>query len=71
HQRSARGRRPDVAADHDNIWVVGTNPVPGGFGIFQWDVSRQDWNGIEGGAVRIAVGGDITNSTVFKGPMRR
>lgn len=35
-------------------WVIGTNPVPGGFGIYWWD--GDEWRGVEGGGVRIAVG---------------
>jgi hypothetical protein len=39
------------------LWVVGTNPVPGGFGTYFLD-STSNWVGVDGGAVRIAVGPD-------------
>lgn len=35
------------------VWVIGTNPVPGGFGIYRWN--GQNWDSVPGGAVRIAV----------------
>lgn len=34
-------------------WVIGTNAVGGGFGIYKWNGS--DWDAADGGAVRIAV----------------
>ncbi|MDM0110231.1 hypothetical protein QTH97_35445 [Variovorax sp. J22R24] len=40
-----------------STWLVGTNPVPGGFGIFQWNFQTSNWDPIDGGAVRIACGG--------------
>lgn len=33
--------------------MIGTNPVPGGFGIYRWDTDH--WTQVPGGAVRIAV----------------
>ena len=38
----------------NDLWVIGTNPVPGGYGIYNWTGSN--WTNIPGGAVRIAVG---------------
>lgn len=35
-------------------WVIGTNSVAGGFGIYRW--SGTAWQRFDGGAVRIAVG---------------
>lgn len=35
------------------VWVIGTNAVPGGFGIWSW--TGTTWTAIDGGAVRIAV----------------
>jgi surface antigen len=35
------------------VWVIGTNPVSGGYGIYKWNGSG--WQGIDGGALRIAV----------------
>jgi hypothetical protein len=39
-----------------SVWVVGTNAVPGGYGIYEWTGAR--WVGVPGAAVRIAVGPD-------------
>jgi hypothetical protein len=48
-----------------SVWAVGTNPVSGGFGIWNWN--GIGWVPIAGGAVTIAVGPDgspwVTNST--------
>jgi hypothetical protein len=41
-----------------SVWVIGTNPVPGGYGIYRWNGSN--WDGIDGGAVRISVGPNNT-----------
>jgi hypothetical protein len=38
------------------IWIVGTSPVNGGFGIFRFNGSTWDQDNQNGGAVRIAVG---------------
>jgi surface antigen len=38
---------------NNSTWVIGTNPVPGGFGIYRWNGTG--WQGIDGGAVDIAV----------------
>src|SRR5262249_42842955 len=35
-------------------WVVGTNPRPGGFGLFHWNGAG--WTSVLGGAIGIAVG---------------
>jgi hypothetical protein len=60
---------PGLATDiagvaNGSVWVVATNPVPGGFGICRWTGSG--WAHVPGGAVRIAVGPDrmpwVTNS---------
>lgn len=45
----------DVGKNGD-VWIIGTNPVPGGFGIFKRTGSS--WTQVGGGAVRIAVGDD-------------
>jgi len=42
-----------IGAD-GSVWVIGSNPVMGGYGIFHWTGSR--WDAIDGGAVAIAVG---------------
>jgi hypothetical protein len=36
-----------------SVWIVGTNPVAGGFGIWHW--TGTTWAAVPGGAVRIAV----------------
>jgi hypothetical protein len=48
---------PGAATDigvgsNGSVWVVGTNPVGGGFGIWQW-IGR--WSPVPGGAIRITV----------------
>jgi hypothetical protein len=50
------GAAYDVGACGDSVWVVGTNPQPGGYGIYHWNGGG--WDGIDGGAVRIAVAPD-------------
>jgi hypothetical protein len=47
------GAAYDVAAGGGQTWVIGMNPVPGGYGIFYWTGSG--WYPVEGGAVRVAV----------------
>ena len=46
-------------------WIVGTNPTPGGEGIYHW--AGSGWAPVAGGAVSIAVGPDdspwVTNSS--------
>ena len=49
---------PGVATDigvgsDSSVWIIGTNPVPGGFGIFHWNGSA--WDSVDGGAVCIAI----------------
>ena len=46
-----------VGAD-GSVWMIATNRVPGGYGIYKWNVSRSDWDPVPGGAVRIAVDPD-------------
>ncbi|HPH86514.1 MAG TPA: hypothetical protein PLC48_13680 [Ferruginibacter sp.] len=36
-----------------SVWIIGTNSVNGGYGIFHWNGSN--WDAVDGGAVRIAV----------------
>jgi hypothetical protein len=48
------GLAHDIAAGGDgSVWVIGTGPVAGGYGIFRWNGSG--WTEIGGGATRIAV----------------
>jgi hypothetical protein len=55
--------KPGAATDisegaNGSVWIIGTNPVPGGFGIYHWNGSG--WSRMPGGAVTIAVGPDGT-----------
>ena len=50
---------PGAATDIDvgpdgSVWVIGTDPMPGGFGIHRWNGTT--WINVPGGATRIAVG---------------
>lgn len=48
------GRARDIDIGRDgSVWIIGTNTVPGGYGIYRWNGSG--WQPIDGGAVRIAV----------------
>ena len=48
------GRAKDIdIGDDGSVWIVGTNEVTGGYGIYQWNGSN--WDVKDGGAVRIAV----------------
>ena len=38
------------------VWVIGTNPIGGSFGIHRWNGAG--WDAVDGGAVRVAVGPD-------------
>ena len=48
-----------------SVWVIGTNTVGGGYGIYHWTGSA--WAAVPGGGITIAVGPDgspwLTNST--------
>jgi hypothetical protein len=48
------GLARDVGVGADgSVWVVGTNPVPGGYGV--WRLTLLGWSSVPGGGVRIAV----------------
>ena len=48
------GSATDIAVGaNGSVWVVGTNPVPGGYGIYHWN--GKGWGAVAGGAVTIAV----------------
>lgn len=49
------GAATDIGAAGGEVYVVGTNRVNGGYGIFRWNGRRQSWESIPGGAVRVAV----------------
>jgi len=49
---------PGLAKDigigpNGSVWITGTDPVPGGFGIYFWNGS--DWSRVDGGGVSISV----------------
>jgi hypothetical protein len=52
--RQLPGTGNDVGVGaNGTAWMIGTNPVPGGFGIYRWNGSA--WDAMPGGAVRIDV----------------
>jgi hypothetical protein len=50
--RPGRGTNIGVGAN-GSVWVVGTNPVAGGYGIYRWNTAW--WTPVPGGALRMAV----------------
>jgi hypothetical protein len=49
------GLLTDLAIGADgSLWAIGTNPVPGGYGIYHWN--GNGWTRVTGGAVAITVG---------------
>jgi Tectonin domain len=65
------GTARDVGAGGGRVWIVGTNPVPGGYGIRVFD--GVDWDPVPGGGVAISAGRDgdpwLVNSygEIFRG----
>jgi hypothetical protein len=51
---SQPGAATDIGVDN-SAWVIGTDPIPGGYGIFYWKGDKE-WAGVDGAAVNIAVG---------------
>lgn len=50
------GRATDIGIGINGaVWIVGTNPVYGGYEILRWNASSWTWTIVPGGAVRIAV----------------
>ena len=48
------GSAKRIAAGPDgSVWALGTNPAPGGFGVWRWNGTA--WLPVEGGGVEIAV----------------
>jgi hypothetical protein len=48
------GSGHDIAVGaNGSVWITGTNPVDGGYGIYHWDGTS--WVGVDGGGVNIAV----------------
>jgi Tectonin domain len=52
-QKPGAATSVSVGAD-GSIWILGTNQVPGGYGVYQWTGST--WDEVPGAAVSIAVG---------------
>jgi hypothetical protein len=66
------GAAVDIGVGADGTaWVIGTNSIPGGYGIYKWDGAT--WKGVPGAAIRIAVAPNgepwVVNSTnqIFRG----
>ena len=51
-ERPGQARDIGIGAD-GSVWTVGTNPVPGGYGIQRW--TETGWEDVPGGAVAIDV----------------
>ncbi len=46
----------DIAVGADgSVWAIGTEKSPGGFAIYEFEVSRKKWDKVDGGGMRIAV----------------
>lgn len=59
------GQASDIGVGAEGtVWIVGTNPVPGGFGVYYFDGAG--FRPVDGGATNIAVGPDgmpwVTNT---------
>ena len=51
------GSANDIGVGADgSVWVIGTNPTTGGFGIYRW--TGVTWQAVDGGGTRIAVAPD-------------
>lgn len=50
---SSLGTARDIDAKNGAVWIIGTTPVPGGYGIYKFNGSG--WTQIDGGGSRIAV----------------
>lgn len=51
------GAASDIGVGADGtVWIIGRDPVYGGFGIYRW--SGTQWQRIDGGATNVAVGPD-------------
>ncbi len=51
------GRGTDIAVGGGSQWVIGTDSVHGGHGIYKWNSKKQNWDRIPGGAMAISTGG--------------
>jgi hypothetical protein len=61
------GAGKDIGVNLNNVWVIGTIPVPGGYGIYRWNAAIANWEPVPGGAVRVACGRDGTPWVVNDG----
>ena len=58
-QRLQPGLARDIGVGADgSTWIIGTNPVPGGYGIYRWNGSGWDSIPGGGGGIGIAVASD-------------
>lgn len=51
---------PGLAKDigvgaNGTAWCIGANQVPGGFGVYRWNLSTNNWEDMKGGGMRIDV----------------
>jgi len=53
--RHLSGRAKDIGVGASGTWVIGTNAVPGGYGIYRW--TGANWSAVPGGATEITVAG--------------
>lgn len=49
------GAASDISAGGGEVYVIGTSQVNGGYRIYRWNQRGQSWDGVDGGAVCIAV----------------
>lgn len=61
------GSAVNVGASPDSVWVLGTNTVPGGFGLWGWNGDVAGWEQLTGGGTSVTSGSStlpaVTNST--------
>ncbi|NOY21929.1 MAG: hypothetical protein GXO70_00250 [Acidobacteria bacterium] len=51
------GLGTDITVGGGSEWVIGTDSVPGGHGIYKWSSRIRNWERIPGGAVAVSAGG--------------
>ncbi len=51
------GLGTDITVGGGSEWVIGTDSVPGGHGIYKWRSRTRKWKRVPGGAVAISTGG--------------
>ena len=43
HKGTKKARSVHTGASSGAVWMLGTDSIPGGFPIYQWDSAKQDW----------------------------